>query len=298
MRVILGVVAILACLPLGVAVSSQAYAEISVEEDAKRKINYSGRQRMLTQLMAKSVCFADMQVRYDHHLNEIGKTHFLFDETLKALRHGSQIQGMLQETHAEVLAALDVVEAEWAIYGAAVKAWWDRPVRNPRLLEKIYTHNLPTLRTMNEAVGLFEKAYAGGAVEPGLAKAINVSGRQRMLTQKASKEFCLIAAGHDVDANRAALAATIELFQKSHDGLMYGDAELGLPAAPASEISQQLQLVGELWGKLQPALAEAAQPGAAPSLETVAAVAELNEPVLIEMNKAVMLYEQVAAKSN
>ncbi|MBX2855461.1 MAG: type IV pili methyl-accepting chemotaxis transducer N-terminal domain-containing protein [Rhodobacteraceae bacterium] len=299
MRVILGVLTLLACLPLGGAMSSQAFADISIDEDAKRKINYSGRQRMLTQFMAKSVCFADMQVRFDHHLNEIGKTHYLFDETLKALRHGSKIQGMLVETHQDVLAALDVVEAEWAVYGQAVKAWWDRPARNPRLLETIYTHNVPTLRTMNDAVGLFEKTYAGkGVVAPGLAQALNVSGRQRMLTQKASKEFCLIASGHEVEANRAALAATIELFTKSHDGLMYGDAEVGLPAAPATEIAEQLKLVGELWGKLEPALMEAANPGASPSPETVAAVAELNEPVLIEMNKAVMLYEKVAAHNN
>ena len=296
MRIILGVLTVLACLPFGLAPSSPAFADISIAEDAKRKINYSGRQRMLTQFMAKSVCFADMQVRFDHHLNEIGKTHFLFDETLKALRHGSNIQGMLPETHDEVLAALDQVETEWAVYGKAVKRWWQRPIRNPQLLDKIYSHNLPTLRKMNDAVGLLEQTYSGkGVVEPGLALAINVAGRQRMLTQKASKEFCLAASGHQADENRANLAKTIALFEKSLEALMNGDAELGVPAAPNSAIYEQLTLVKGLWGKLHAELVQAASGSEVP-LTAISAVAELNEPVLIEMNKAVQMYEGVVGQ--
>ena len=42
---------------------------------------------------------------------------------------------------------------------------------------------------MNKAVGFMDKAYGAGLIHPDLAHAINVAGRQRMLSQKALKEY-------------------------------------------------------------------------------------------------------------
>jgi len=47
-------------------------------------------------------------------------------------------------------------------------------------------NNLPLLKQMNKAVGLYEKDAKKGGLKsaPGLAATINLSGKQRMLTIK------------------------------------------------------------------------------------------------------------------
>ena len=56
------------------------------------------------------------------------------------------------------------------------------------------------------------------------ATVINLAGRQRMLTQKMSKEVLLVALGHDADANKANLRNTASLFDRTLKGLKDGDS--------------------------------------------------------------------------
>jgi len=63
---------------------------------------------------------------------------------------------------------------------------------------------------------------------------INLAGKQRMLTQKMSKEALFIAKGISVDANKASLAKTVALFDKTLKGLVAGDASLNLPKTELS----------------------------------------------------------------
>ena len=75
---------------------------------------------------------------------------------------------------------------------------------------------------------------------------INLAGKQRMLTQKMSKEALYIAKGIDVDANKASLAKTVALFDKTLKGLISGEESLGLPATTDKDILAQLQVVTDL----------------------------------------------------
>ncbi len=49
---------------------------------------------------------------------------------------------------------------------------------------------------------------------------INLAGKQRMLTQKMSKEALFIAKGIDVEKNKESLKKTAELFDKTLKGLI------------------------------------------------------------------------------
>ena len=159
-------------------------------------------------------------------------------------------------------------------------------------LAQVAEMSLPALKQMNKAVIEFEKRYGSTTLHPSLALALNVSGRQRMLTQKASKEFCLIAFGHDVEQNREALKGTVALFEKSLAALMDGDDDLGLPEAPTDEIYDQLELVNGLWEPLSVVFKKVAA-GENPSGEDLTTIATGNNPALFEMNKAVGMYENL-----
>ncbi|MEQ8823332.1 MAG: type IV pili methyl-accepting chemotaxis transducer N-terminal domain-containing protein [Filomicrobium sp.] len=281
----------LGCVLLPVS-SAVADAEITARKDGGRKINLSGRQRMLTQFMSKATCFAAASLDVERHKNSIASTHWLFETTLRGLRHGDKIQGMLPETHEAVLAKLSEVEELWAKLGPAVTAARDSGFKDGKALDVVYEFNTPTLKSMNEAVSVIEKTYGDGAVDAEIAAALNVSGRQRMLTQKASKEFCYIVSGTDVEANRGNLKKTVALFNQSLAALINGKSEINIPKPPVGEIFDQLSIVQKLWQPLNSVFQKVAD-GATPTAEETRIILDGNEPVLKAMNRAVSLYEGI-----
>ena len=73
---------------------------------------------------------------------------------------------------------------------------------------------------------------------------INVAGRQRMLSQKLTKEILLLATSKSPEASlviKNRLKQTLSLWQLSHNALQKGDAALGLPAENSKEISRKFE---------------------------------------------------------
>jgi methyl-accepting chemotaxis protein len=116
---------------------------------------------------------------------------------------------------------------------------------------------------------------------------INLAGRQRMLTQKMTKEVMFIASGLNV---RDDVKATKQLFDRTLNGLINGDSKLGLPAAKTDGILAQLHKVDGLWGKFQSAIDGAANNGFA-SEEHKKGLYSMSLKILKEMNKGVKMME-------
>ncbi|WP_407925434.1 methyl-accepting chemotaxis protein [Geothermobacter ehrlichii] len=129
------------------------------------------------------------------------------------------------------------------------------------------------------------------------AQIINIAGRQRMLSQKMTKEALTILAGLNVSSTRAALKQTRELFDTSLKTLIEGDRTLNLPATDNPEILAQLNRVNAIWKTFSPhvqTVIDSQDPVAIQSaIKTIIAT---NLTLLREMNKAVILYEQVSRK--
>ncbi len=119
------------------------------------------------------------------------------------------------------------------------------------------------------------------------ATAINIAGRQRMLSQRLAKEAWLVA--QKVEQVEV-LNKTIDLFESSHAKLLQGDPKLGMAAVTDSIIIEQLMLVERLWGEYKTAIrAYLDNPGDARQIH------QLSPQVLKEMNKAVGM---MATESN
>lgn len=286
------------CLGLALAVvvelppaMAQENSEISAG-DAARKVNISGRQRMLSQRMAKAACLMAKDISFASSFDQLTQAYSLYDRSNTGLRTGDDGMGLLQEQSPKVLDALAAVDEPWSVYQGIVETGIDNGAIESAQLETLDEASLNVLKYMNIAVFKTARAYA--SISPdlplGLTITVDVAGRQRMLTQKAVKEACMMSIAGEPLVYADQLAETIELFDLSLKALRDGHDEVGVIAAPTRAIDRKLNEVSELWKPLKSLLDRAAR-GEVLSDRDLSRAARLSEPLLSTMNEAVGMYE-------
>ena len=262
-------------------------------------LNLSGKQRMLSQKMSKEVSLIALNASTQDNLKNLAATAALFDKTLKGLKDGDASLGLPATDSKRIIRQLGKVSTIWDSFYPVIQEIVAAGKVTQEQIQVISSQNLPLLKEMNKAVGLYEKDAKKNGLEasPGLAATINLSGKQRMLSQKMSKEYFLIALGHDVENNKLNLLETYSLFDRTLVGLLDGDETLGLPGTKQQHIRDQLNTVQALWSKFKPLM----ELGSGYKTETLTSeqvqeVASSNLPLLREMNAAVKLYETEASK--
>ncbi|MBL1435631.1 MAG: type IV pili methyl-accepting chemotaxis transducer N-terminal domain-containing protein [Rhodobacteraceae bacterium] len=281
--------AIVAVAQLGFV--TPVFAQSSEAIEAARRVNISGRQRMLSQRISKAACFLHVGVSTDGLGNQLGDAVALFETSLEALRRGDESMGLGPEQNAAIRAALLVVANDWDMFSQNLRmALSDGLVPRPAL-SGIDETGLQLLVNMNRTVNKTANIYGDSLPDMPLilSLTIDLAGRQRMFTQKAAKEFCLIDAGVDVEENRTRLARTAQLFTLTLEALQNGMLGMVM-AAPNDEIRNQLALVAEAWVGPKAALDIAASGDEINDTQRIAVVNAM-EQVLVLMNEAVGMYE-------
>jgi len=279
------VIGLFALAPVGLVLPAQA-AKVRYE----RAINMADMQRMLTQKMSKESALIALEVDKDQNLRNLQSTRDLFDRTLHGLREGDAELGLPQTTDPEILEKLEKVEEIWPLFDAAVRQSVEEGEVSASRLETIADLSLPILLAIDATVETYEFVAAQRGAFTILKNAIGVTGRQRMLSQRMSKEFLLVVYGHEVERNRKSLRETIKSFDQILEGLIDGNLEMRLLAAPTPEIKSQLKKVRRIWEEIQPILMSVAD-GASPDRKAIANVMRLNMPLLDAINLAVFMYE-------
>lgn len=255
-----------------------------------RKVNIAGRQRMLSQRIAMAACMARLGVDIAANVDVVRASSDEFEIALNGLVNGSGDLGLEKEEHRSVLAALSRVQEVWRDMSISAANIVSRRTVSRLDLQEIADLNLKVLSRSNVAVKKIVAAYeSGDRSNAGLARAIDMAGRQRMLSQKMIKEAALIGLGFRKSDNRDFLSETLTLFDESLFKLMYGNEDDGIPEPPA-EVLEKLEQVEYLWLELYPVMDEIATLGRADNFE-------LNElsnsalDLLSMSNQAVGLYE-------
>ncbi len=282
----------LACCP---AASQQPP---SPGEDGGRKTSLAGRQRMLLQDMAKSACFAVLGVDADAHIRNLATAQAAFDRTLKDLTQGSEAQHLLPETDPEILAMLKRIASSWSRYSEAIKSVAEHYKDNSAegALKTIYELNPGLVLDMTDAVTRFEDVHGhpGGARQAALSSAIGIADRQRMLSQKMAKEYCMTASRYKSGESRVFLLGTMALFELTQDWLAINSVDLDLTETETDYLFARKSRAERVWQVLRAVYAKAAA-GAAPAREDLATAAVVSLELLSELNDVVKYYETLAA---
>jgi len=269
MKRVMSMVALSASLVFGVNLNASEVASSAqqVKQQSGNVINLAGKQRMLTQKMSKEALFVAKGIDTDTNKVNLAKTVALFDKTLKGLIAGDTDLGLPKTENPDIVAQLSVVKKLWVPFKDSIEKGD---------LKAINEQNIPLLKNMNKAVQMYAKA-SGSKLDPAMAQTINLAGRQRMLTQKMTKELLFVANGISIDANKANAKKTFELFKTTLSDL--------ISKAPNAEIKAQLNVVKGLMETYQPIIVNGDT-----STDALKKAEGLNMKLLKESNKAVQMY--------
>ncbi|MEO0937029.1 MAG: type IV pili methyl-accepting chemotaxis transducer N-terminal domain-containing protein [Pseudomonadota bacterium] len=256
--------------------------------DHSARINLAGRQRMLTQRMAKAVCFFMAGIEPGRQSDMAWLAENEFRTALGTLRDGEPTLGIGPATEPEVLAQLQEIDEMFQTYGAAVQQLihgdWHTIV-----VAQLLALNPEVLAASHEAVQLMQASAGDNGKDPAFAKTVNVAGRQRMLSQLMSKTFCFVKLGIDVAAQRERLEKAMSDFDTALKDLQTGSAALGLIEPPNSLARSQLERVAQTWAEFRAPLDRAVR-GDPITPDDIAIIAGLNERLLSESNTVVKMY--------
>ncbi len=255
-------------------------------QEAKRRIGLAGYQLVLSERIARAACYHAMGIAAQRHAEMLVTARGDFGAGIDALLDGSARHGIGPAADPRVRAALGKLAAIWAGYESALSA----AATDRQALADLDMHVLPVLVASDRVARAIRSSDGVAAVPDDLAQAINLAGWQRMLTQRAAKEYCLIAAGVDPASNRAALAETVALFDRHLDGLIEGSDALRLMPAPDETLVAQFREVAALWQPLRARFLEAAG-GTTPGHDDLSAVAASVDAVLRSAEDALWIYE-------
>lgn len=266
------------CLLLLAAVLPAAISE----QGWAAAINIAGRQRMLSQKIAKEFLLARYGVDPEGQRKLMQGSVKMFLDSHKRLQAGDAEQGVPAPPTPEVQAALAAIDKPWADFAASLEA--SGSGTDAAAFAVLARTNEALLASVAAMVEIYEQAQKA-AMGTATGKVINWAGRQRMLSQRMAKEALLVAAGDGEAKNR--LAAARKLFGEAHAALSQGDAAAGIPAPADPVVQKQFAKIAGLWAGYQAILDRVASGDPAARSE----LAETSAQMLTETNRATTLLE-------
>jgi hypothetical protein len=242
--------------------SSAAYAEITTLSSA---INKAGRQRMLTQRMVKAYSMVGIGVQADTAQQQLHSAIKLFDTQLAELRAFAPSE--------KIRASLDKVDALWQPF----KVTLQKP--NSRTnVELLLLTNDDLLRAAHRVVLQLEDESGTS-----FGRLVNISGRQRMLSQRMAKFYMLRAWGF----TSAEILSEAERAKNEFKGAL---AELISAPENTPALSKKLLEAQKQWNLLEHGL-ERNSTKLIPLI-----VAMTSEKVLVKMNEITGMYEVLSSR--
>ncbi|CAA6808477.1 MAG: Nitric oxide -responding transcriptional regulator Dnr (Crp/Fnr family) [uncultured Sulfurovum sp.] len=250
----------------------------------KKSINLSGKQRMLTQKMSKLSLQIMLDIQKQDSQSKLLEEAFIYDITLKAFKEGNDTMGITKATNMKVLKQITIVEKAWKPFYGHLKNI-SQNMDDNKSFHYIMLKNENLLKLSDELVHHYEFSNTSeNYLEKSRLRMVNVAGRQRMLTQKMTKEKLFFLQGEKTAKNN--LVQSIQLFDESLTALMEGNLPQHINKATNKKIVKQLKVVSTLWQQLKPLYEKEKN-----SVKELSIIIESNELLLKEMNKVVHLAE-------
>lgn len=259
-----------------------------------QRINLSGKLRMLSQRIPAAACNLNAGVVPEESAAVLHGAVAEFDRILAALELGDTELGIIgAEESSRTLRVIQEVHSRFDPLEAALDDTVGG-VPTDATVEILAGSNMDVLEIVKMLVFEISTAYANpAALLQSDAIVIDIAGRQRLLTQKASKEICLILSDIDAASAQETLGTTINMFEASLDALRNGMVDAGINPPPNDDIVQGLQQVHANWFAIKDQL-DAISAGQTLSDDARATVFTALNKTMAEMNSVVGMYSEAS----
>ena len=230
-------------------------------------VNKAGRQRMLSQRCAKVWLMILANVEAERGRKILESSTALFERQMGEL-------GSLQP-NPEVAGAYGQLRTEWDAYRPLLAQ-----APSAAAAPAVFKANESVLVAAHKTTLAYEKAMGGS-----FGRVINLSGRQRMLSQRMAKFYFFQRLGVNAPEATAGLDKARKEFTAAH-------AELIAAPENTAAVRDELALAEQQWQFFQMALDQTAA-----SAQTASHVATTSERILEQLDLCVTLYEGLAGKA-
>lgn len=269
-------------------------AGLNNTEGAEQRVNMSGKLRMLSQRIPSAVCHLERGVAAEAAGKVLAGATAEFDKILNALEFGDADLNIVgAETDRKIVGKIQDVRAQWEPVKAAAEKMI-AGAASASEVDHVMNENMALLGAAKALVIEMVAEYSNpGAMLQSSSMAIDIAGRQRMLTQKMAKESCELASRHKAADTADKLLATKKVFEQSLAALQHGLPAAGITPPPTKEISSGLTVVMTDWKEAKPLLETLVAHGELDASEEAIKFEMLNA-TMVDMNKVVGMYSKAA----
>lgn len=279
----LKIVGLLAFIGLALAPAAEAQTKNN------RSFTLAGRQLLLIERMTNSVLLAALEVDASPRLRSIHWSRDRFDRMQRELREGNPDIRLRPTTNPEILETLDRADLEWQRYASIFAEVVKAKDPSKAQVRALVASHVNTIEALREMVRSYQYFIRGGIDHSILSSTINGTGRLRASTQLVLRGLMLAVYNGYAERERQLLAQFTAEFDQTMDGLIRGNPELRLLAAPNADIRDELTKVDLLWRKVRPVL-ESAAAGETVTKDQIAAVAQQTNDMAVPLTKALIMY--------
>lgn len=259
------------------------------QQSGNRSFTLAGRQWLLIERMTNSALLAALEIEASPSLGSIHWSRDRFDRTQTELRDGDAYLGVSPTTRPEILETLDNVDSRWRRYDVVFQEILTSASVSEAQIRVLAASHAETMEALGQMVDSYEYFVYGGSTHSMLSSAIEGTGDLRASTQLVLRGLLMAAySGYEMQ-ERQLLIQMMGDFDRTINGLIYGNSELRLLPAPNDEIRDELMKVELMWQEIRPIL-DSATVGDAATKDEIATVAQRANDMAVPLTKALIMY--------
>ncbi len=259
---------------------------ITKKDNSKHLINLAGKQRMLTQRVSKLSIECALNLR-KQSCKKLTSFINLYEKTLIGFEQGNKELELNRVKNIEALSQINILKDLLKPFKESILQVQKSKGANKKALKFILNKNENLLKESNKLVTILVKNGSKNVsyIEKALLNIVNIAGRERMLTQKMTKEYLEFVKLKSKKA-KAKMQKTIALFENSLGDLINGNKQKALPKVTNAKIKKQLLKVEYIWQKLKPLYSKTKL-----KKRELTLLLKANPILLKQMNKAVYMID-------